>query len=133
MLSPYSSQTLAILLELLPDLAGLVSERGEVFQMELLTPAGWEFWLSSEEEDYLTVGFAEYHCHFGNFHGTTPEEDATAAAAFIRALRQGEVVLAVWYQGDTYAGSSIMEAAEKPQPLLEGRNVTVRVKKWVEQ
>lgn len=70
MLSPYSSQTLAILVKLLPDLAGLVSERDEVFQVELLTPTGWEFWLSSEEEDYLTVGFAEYHCHFGNFQGT---------------------------------------------------------------
>lgn len=63
---------------------------------------------------------------------TTAEEDAANAAAFIRALRNGEVVLAVWYQGDTYAGSSIIEATEKPQTLLEGRNVTVKVKKWAE-
>lgn len=132
MLSSYSSQALAILLKLLPDLVGLVSERGEVFQVELLTPAGWEFWLSSEEEDYLTVGFAEYHCHFGNFQGTTPEEDATAAALFIRALRQGEVVLAVWYQGSTYAESSIIDATEKPQTLLWGSNLTVQVKKWAD-
>lgn len=132
MLSPYSSQTLAILLNLLPELADLVSERDEVFQVELFTPGGWEFWLSSEEEDYLTVGFAEYHCHFGNFQGTTPEEDAVAAAVFIRALRQGEVVLAVWYQGSNYAESSIIDATEKPQTLLWGSNLTVQVKKWAE-
>ena len=72
-----------------------MSEREEVLQVELLTPAGWGFWLSSEEEDYLTVGFAEYHCHFSNFQGTTAEEDAINAAAFIRALHKGEVVLVV--------------------------------------
>jgi hypothetical protein len=132
MLSSYSSQTLDILLKLLPDLVDLVSEQGEVFQVELLTPAGWEFWLSSEEEDYLTVGFAEYHCHFGNFQGTTPEEDATDAAIFIRALRKGEVVLAVWYQGSNYAESSIIDATENPQTLLWGSNLTVRVKKWAD-
>jgi hypothetical protein len=132
MLSPYSSQTLVILLELLPDLAGLVTERDELFEVELITPAGWEFWLSSDEEDQLTVGFADYHCHFGNYQGATAEIDATEAAAFIRALRNGEVVLAVVYRGNTYAESSIIEATETPQTLLWGRDLTIQVKKWAE-
>ena len=109
-----------------------MSEREEVLQVELLTPAGRGCWWSSEEEDYLIIGFAEYHCHFSNFQGTTAGEDAVNAAAFIRALHKGEVVLVVWYQVDTYAGSSIIEATEKPQTLLEGRNVTIKVKKWAE-
>ena len=66
-----------------------MSEWEEVLQVELLTPAGWGFWLSSEQEDYLTVGFAEYHCHFSNFQGTTAEKDAINTAAFIRVLHKG--------------------------------------------
>jgi hypothetical protein len=130
MLSPYSSQALAVLLALLPNLSDLVSERGEIFQIEMITPAGWEFWLSSEEEEQLTVGFAEYHCHFGNFAGGTAKGDATEAATFIQSLQRGELALAVWYRDEEYVGSAVIEAEEKPQQFLLGQDLNVQVKAW---
>ena len=100
MLSAYSAQTLRILLALLPELAGLVTIKGDVFEVTLTTPAGWMFWLGSDDVDYLTVGLANYHCHFGNFAGTTPEQDAADAAAFIKSLRAGELVVVEQYRAD---------------------------------
>lgn len=130
MLSTYSSETLALLLKAFPEFSELVVEQDEVFQIETTTPAGWDFWLSSEEEERLTVGFAEYHCHFGGYQGDTPEADATQAVSFIKALRSEELVLAVWYKGEEYTGSDIIERNEKPQQVVSGQNQTVKMKKW---
>ena len=129
MLSPYSSEALTVLLDLLPDFTDLVTEQDEIFRIDFITPAGWEFWLDSDDEQ-LTLGLAEYHCHFGSFAGSTAEKDATEAAGLIQALRTGKEVLAVWYQGNDYAGSSIIEADEEPTPFLSGKILTVQIKKW---
>jgi hypothetical protein len=129
MLSPYSSKALAVFLSLCPDFVDLVTIEGELFKISFITPAGWEFWLDSDDEQ-VTVGLAEYHCHFGNFAGSTAEEDATEAASLIRELRSEKLVLAVWYRGDEYAGSAIIEADEAPTPFLSGSNQTFQIKKW---
>ena len=111
MLSDYSAQTLPILLALLPELTDLVMVKDYVFEMTLTTPAGWVFWLSSDDADYLTVGLADYHCHFGNFAGTTPEQDA-AAAAFIESLQAGEMVVVEQYRGEEILGSWVQAATD---------------------
>ena len=130
MLSTYSAKSLAILVDLLPDIANLATEKGEVFQVTLTTPSGWDFWLSSEEEEQLTVGFAEYHCHFGGYSGDTPEADATEAASFIKSLHNGDLMLAVWYQDGKYAHSQLVEPYQKPQILMSGQEQTLQIKKW---
>ncbi len=130
MLSAYCSQVLPVLLQQLPDFADLVVEKGEGFQVSFLTPAGWEFWLGTEDDDYLTVGLAEYRCHFGVYAGTTPAEDAVAAAAFIRALQQGEVVIAVWSAGQEYRGSYPVPPTEQPQQVTSGPKQTLTLKRW---
>jgi len=123
MLSPYSSQALKSLLTLLPEFAEAVTLKEEVFQFTFTTPAGWMFWLSSEEEDCLTVGLAEYHCHFGNYAGTTAEQDAVAAATFIKALREGELVVVVQHRGEQYVGSWV-QAATDAVPVGTGESAT---------
>ena len=130
MLTSYASQALAVLQKLLPDLASLAVEQDDIFQISLITPAGWEFWLYSDEKDQLTVKFAEYRCQFGNYQGTTAEIDATNAAEFIQEIRNGEMVLAVWYRGDEYAWSSFIVATEEPQSFHSGENLTVKIKRW---
>jgi len=104
MLSDYSAQTLPILLALLPELTDLVTVKDDVFEMTHTTPAGWVFWLSSDDANYLTVGLADYHYYFGNFAGTTPEQDA-AAAAFIESLQAGELVIVEQYRGEEMVSS----------------------------
>ena len=136
MLSLYSSRAKAALLALLPDLGQLLTEKNGAFEIATKTPAGWDFWVSSEDEQ-LTVGFAEYHCHFGNFLGTTPENAAAEASKLINALRTGELVLAVQYRGGEYISSWLCLATDaslivfptSEKPFLNLKE-TLQVRKW---
>lgn len=133
MLTAYSSKSLGVLLALLPDLESYVTIEGAYFMISVVSPAGWELWVSSEEEE-ITVGLAEYHAHFG-WHEGDPTDDATDAADFIRALRSGELVLAMWFEGAEYAGSRPIKPFENPWPQnwLQRwwrRKQTLVVKKW---
>lgn len=132
MLSAYSARCLAVLSDLLPEMAAVATEKGEEFEIKLTTPAGWDFWLSSEEEERLTVGFDEYHCHFGGFSEDTPEKDAAEAAFFVQKLRNNELLLVVWYQNGNYVGSQPIEPHDKPQPLESELQQTFQIKKWAD-
>jgi hypothetical protein len=102
MLSTYSAQALVALQQLLPDLAALAVEKEEYFVIETASPSGWPFSLFSDEEE-ITVGFAEYHTHFG-WHEGDPGQDVMNAVEFIQQLWSGQLELAVYYQGEQYAG-----------------------------
>jgi hypothetical protein len=134
-LSPYSSSSLEILLDLLPDLQDVVALKEGYFELQTTTPAGWEFWISSAEDE-LTVGFAEYHTHFGWQEGDALE-DALAAAAFVRKLQAGQLVLAVWYEGTDYVSSQPVKSTENAQPKTWlqrwwRRKQTLVIKQWSE-
>lgn len=135
MLSPYSATSLDLLLDLVPDLQDSVVEQEGYFELHTVTPAGWDFWLSSELDE-LTVGFAEYHTHFG-WREADALEDTLAAAAFIRKLRTGQLVLAVWYEGTEYVRSQPLERTESAQPKTWfqrwwRRKQTLVIKQWAE-
>jgi hypothetical protein len=92
----------------------LVIEQEGSFNIETTSPSGWDFWLSSAEDE-LTVGFAEYHTHFG-WHEGEPHQDAADAAAFITELSSGQLELAAWYEGQEYVGSSMRQIDEELAP-----------------
>jgi hypothetical protein len=114
MLTPYSSQALSVLLQLLPDLAPLVTIEHDHFEMTQAGPAGWALTVSSAEDE-ITVYFADHHRHFG-WHEGDPTDDATAAAEYIRSLREGNLVLLVWYRGQEMVSCWPIEAKESPVP-----------------
>ncbi|RZK22059.1 MAG: hypothetical protein EOO63_18510, partial [Hymenobacter sp.] len=89
---------------MLSELAGLVTGQDDVFEGTLTTPAGGRFWLRSDEVDYLRVGLAGYHGHFGNFVGITPEQDAADAAAFSKSLQGGALVVGAYYRAAESGG-----------------------------
>ncbi len=120
---------------MLPDLEPYVTIKKEHFEISVVSPAGWELWVSSAEEE-ITVGFAEYHSHFG-WHQGDPTDDASDGANFISALRSGKLVLAMWYTGSEYAGSRPIEPTENPLPQTWlqrwwRRKQTLVVKKWAD-
>jgi len=114
MLNSYSTQALITLQVLLPDLVKLVIEQEDYFIIETTSPSGWEFWISSDEEE-LTVGFAEYHTHFG-WHEGEPHQDAADAAAFVAELQSGQLELAAWYEEQAYVGSAMRQVGEELAP-----------------
>jgi hypothetical protein len=135
MLSPYSVQSLSCLLEILPDLQPFVTEQKDWFEINMVSPSGWDFWVSSAENE-VTIGFAEYHTHFG-WHEGNPADDATDAAGFIRSLRTGQLMLAVWYQGEEYVNSRPVESIQEAQPKTwlqhwRRRKQRLQIKKWIE-
>jgi hypothetical protein len=129
MLSTYSARALALLLAALPDLQGSVTEQDDYIVIKTTSPAGWPFAIYSDDEQ-LTVEFAEYHCHFGNFAGSTVEKDVASAVAFVKELRQGELVLATWYLGEEYMGSYPLPPSEEPEPVVSGPNQVVNIRTW---
>ena len=106
-LSPYATQCLAALQQLLPDLVARAIVKDDEFTINTTSPSGWPLWLSSEGEG-LIVGFAEWHGHF-DWHESYPELDAAAAASLIQEFRSGQLQVAAWYTGDQYAGAAIHE------------------------
>ena len=76
------------------------------------------------------MGLAEFHAHFGGYSGRRAEEDANEAVSFVQALQRGELVLAVWYNGEEYQESAVLPATEEPQVLRFGRHQRVQVKQW---
>ncbi|WP_133272622.1 hypothetical protein [Hymenobacter radiodurans] len=135
MLSPYSAQSLKPLFEILPDLRPFVTEQTDWFEIKMVSPSGWDFWVSSAGNE-ITVGFAEYHTHFG-WHEGDPTDDGTDAAEFIRSLRTGHLVLAVWYRGEEYAGSRPVESLQEAQPKTWcqrwwRRKQRLQIKGWIE-
>ncbi|MFD2720614.1 hypothetical protein ACFST9_17975 [Hymenobacter monticola] len=135
MLSLYSAQSLAFLLEIIPDLRPLVTEQADWFEINTVSPSGWEFWVSSAEDE-ITVGFAEYHTHFG-WHEGDPADDGTDAADFICSLRTGQLMLAVWYEGEEYVSSWPVESIQEALPKTWfqrwwRRKQRLQIKKWIE-
>lgn len=135
MLSPYSAQSLSFLLERLPDLRPFVREQGDWFEMNIVSPSGWDFWVSSAERE-ITVGLAEYHTHFG-WHEGNPADDAADAAEFIHSLRTGQLVLALWYQGDKYVSSQPTKNIKEmlPKSWFQRwwrRKQQLRIIRWVD-
>lgn len=131
MLSEYSSQALALLIDALPDLQGLATTKEEYFIIESASPSGHHFGLYSDDEQ-ITVEFAEYHCHFGTFAGTTVEEDVAEAISLIQSLRVGSLVLVAWYKGEEYMGSYLMPPNERPEQVVSGPNQVFKIRKWLE-
>jgi hypothetical protein len=116
MLSAYSAETLPILLALLPELKEWVTLKDDVFQVTFTTPSGEDFWLSSEDDDRLTVGLADYHCHFGHYEGSTPGQDAADAAAFVKSLQQGELVVVEQYRTENLVSSWVQDVTDAVPP-----------------
>jgi hypothetical protein len=107
MLDSYSAQALATLQQLMPDLAAQAKQEEDYFVINVISPSGFELWLSSAEKE-LTVGFAEHHCHFG-WHEGDPQEDAEAATAYVQKLCAGQLEIAAWYEGEHFVGSVTRE------------------------
>jgi hypothetical protein len=132
MLSTYSAQALVALQQLLPDLAALAVEKEEYFVIETASPSGWPFSLFSDEEE-ITVGFAEYHTHFG-WHEGDPGQDVMNAVEFIQQLWSGQLELAVYYQGEQYAGSVPRKSGTEVAPTWpqqwRHRQHRLEIKRW---
>jgi hypothetical protein len=129
MLSDYSTQALSLLLDALPALQGMAREREDYFEIELTSPAGWEFGVYSYEER-MTVGFAEYHCHLGGYADSTVKADVAEAVSLIHSLRTQELVLAAWFRGNEYCGSYLLRPDEQPEQVVSGLGQVVKIRKW---
>jgi hypothetical protein len=120
-LNKYSSRCLAALLVAFPEFTGHVVEEPESgsFAIELTSPSGSPFWVSTAGDE-ITVGFDAHHVHFGSGGGPPDPDDAGAdaeeAIEYIRALRGGEILIAVWSRRGQLALSSSVPRGEDPGP-----------------
>lgn len=91
-LSGYSSRFLAALLAEFPSFRQHLKEGPEegCFTIEFQSPSGSTFWVNTEEEERITVGFDAHHCHFGGWAESDDAQDFRNAIAHIRELMSGQ-------------------------------------------
>ena len=62
----------------------------------------------------VTVGFDCYHSHFDDFVGNGEHFGTKAALEFIKQIISERVAIVSWWSGDTWRGSSQLEAGATP-------------------
>jgi hypothetical protein len=131
----YSELVRAELLEDLPSLAPHLTEQpdGSLF-LELVSPSGSKFWLSTESDE-LTVGFEAHHVHFSTPWDPDPAADARDAAEYVLKLMSGQYCIAVWSRDDKFIQSETVPKGVNPADVprswlgrcwLKGCSVEVR-------
>jgi len=120
-LNDYSSRFAAVLLEALPVFRGRLVERPgtECFTVEFQSPSGVSFWLQTEEEERLTVGFDTIHVHFGGWRESVDEEDFAQAIQYIRGIMADEFVVIVEKGRDGSSSAQIIHKTAIPKPDYE--------------
>lgn len=131
-LSEFSSRFLAVLLEEFPDFEQHLTAGPEpgCFTIEFPSPSGSIFWVNTEEEDRITVGFDAHHCHFGGWAGSDEAEDFRNAIAYIQRLMDGRYEVAVCSLDGRFAGSVTVERGERPTFWYAEEGMVLDIKRW---
>src|SRR5262249_37627250 len=91
------------------------------------------FWVNTEEEERITVGFDVHHVHFGGWAESVDAHDFQNAIEYIRQLMSGEVRVAVWTRDGQFAGCVTVARDEKPQQWDSGEGLSLAIKSWLAQ
>lgn len=131
-LTPYAEAARRAIAAHLPELLpALREEEDGSLLVELQSPSGRRFWLSTSGDE-ITVGFDLHHRHFGGPLDPDAEDDVAQAGAYIRNLMSGRYRIAVWKRGErfvmseTIEGDSVPPVASRPwgeRRLLRGCSV----------
>src|SRR5436190_11876530 len=106
-LNDYSSRFLWALLEAFPEFREHLSTGPGMgcFTIAFPAPSGCAFWVSTEEEERITVGLDCHHDHFGGWAESIDAEDFARTIGYIRGMMKGTYVIAVWERGGVLARS----------------------------
>ncbi|MCS6879990.1 MAG: hypothetical protein RMK84_04770 [Oscillochloridaceae bacterium] len=119
-LNPYAEAARQAIAAHLPELLpALREEEDGSLLVELRSPSGRQFWLSTSGDE-ITVGFDLHHRHFGNSAHPDAEDDVAQASAYIRNLMSGRYRIAVWKRGEHFVMSETLE--EESVPAVESRS-----------
>jgi hypothetical protein len=113
-LTQYSALAQKAILEHLPALVPQLREQpdGSLF-LELLSPSGCKFWISTEGQE-VTVGFDAHHVHFGTPWEPDADADARDAIEYIHKLMCGQYRVAVWSRDGKFVQSETIERGVNP-------------------
>jgi hypothetical protein len=127
-LNQYSSRFLTLLREF-PAFRAHLREGPdpECFSVAFSAPSGSPFWVRTEEEERITIGFDAHHVHFGGWADSDDNRDFAEALRYIRLLMSGELRVAVWTKDDRPAGSVTLGSGEEPG---EWGDCTLAIKTW---
>lgn len=123
-LNPYAEAARRAIAAHLPELLpALREEENGSLLVELQSPSGRQFWLSTSGDE-ITVGFDLHHGHFGSPLDPDAEDDVAQATAYIRDLMSRRCRIAVWKRGERFVMSETIEGDSVPP--VESRS-------WVER
>ncbi|MCC7412608.1 MAG: hypothetical protein IT495_13395 [Gammaproteobacteria bacterium] len=82
------------------------------------------------DNDEVTVGFDFYHSHFDSMVGDGEHFGTTAAVALVRQIVSERVAVVSWWLGESWAGSSQIEAGAQPSAKFVKDYSRIRVRSW---
>ena len=131
-LSDYSSRFLAVLLAEFPSFEQHLADGPEqgCFTIEFQSPSGLAFWINTEEEGRITIGFDAHHCHFGGWAESDDAQDFTNAITYIQGLMSGQYVVAVCWRNGQFAGSVTVASGEQPTCWRDEEGIVLGIKRW---
>jgi len=65
------------------------------------------------EDEKITIGFSSHHCHFGGWYESNFEEDIKNAMSTFEEIREGKLIVAVYYRNENFAGSVFIENQDR--------------------
>lgn len=136
-LNSYSEAVRVALAERSPWLLPELREQSDgSLYLELLSPSGYKFWLSTEGGE-VTVGFDLHHRHFGTPWEPDAAEDVREASEYIDQLINGQCLIAVWRRNGKFVQSETIQPGEsldrRTRSFLSRwwlRGCTVEVRGW---
>jgi hypothetical protein len=130
--SDYSSRFLAVLLTEFPSFQQHLTKGPEqgCFTIEFQAPSGSVFWINTEEEDRITIGFDAHHVHFGGWADSDDAQDFTHAISYIRGLISGQYDVVVCTRNGQFAGSVTVLRGERPAVWRDEEGVILDIKPW---
>ena len=63
----------------------------------------------NSQDEKITVGFSNYHAHFGGWQDSNFEKDIKDAILTFEAIKNGKLVVIEYYENKEFKGSLLVE------------------------
>ena len=116
-MNEFSENFLKLLESKWPDWKGKAKPVGEYFEFEI--PSGGDHGVKltiDTDEDEVTIGFGNYHCHWDGLGFETLEDEWKDAIQFIDGIVSNNIKVVSWFKESRWCGSSWVYSGETYEP-----------------
>lgn len=100
-----------------PEWKGIANSVGDYFEFEVSSIGDPEIKLTIDtDEDEVTIGFGNYHCHWDGLDFDSLEAEWKDAIEFIDGIVSNNIQIVSWFKESKWRGSSWVHTGESYEP-----------------